>query len=367
MVFRGRLCGTCSGFGFDKDHPPFGENVLARSNVYKSEGFLKLGLLGHVRVRNCPLCKLVTFATLEIQRTENYLVGDGDEVGLWWLTHGTDCGVFSVYFGSRGISKGTVLSFVRSRSEPVHASPHNLYMPVSQSQVDFGKVRSWLAECEQNHSTCYLPPQYRRAALNSIFPGLKILRLLDVRQQCLVEVDEFTRYVTLSYVWGSVPSLRLSRANRYSLMQPGAIQQAWDLIPKTIQDSITMTQLVGERYLWVDSLCLVQNDPEDLQHGTSVMDLIYEQSIICIVAAGGKDANAGLRGVGSGSRETSQTIAEIEPGLRLAVYTDPCYLLEDTVYSSRAWTNKLYHADHFTSSTTKYTFAASTEDTLRQW
>ncbi|CAH0047729.1 unnamed protein product [Clonostachys solani] len=345
MVFQGRLCRTCSGFGFDKDHPPFGKDVLAERNIFKPKAILKLGLLGQVRVRDCPLCRLVTFATLEIQRTENYLLGDGHEVGLWWLNYPSQCGVFSVWLASRGISAGTVLSFVRSRSEPAHTNPHGLYMPFSQSQIDFGKVRSWLAECEKTHSSCHPFLRHRGAALGDVFPGLKVLRLIDVHQHCLVEVCECTRY---------------------RLMQPDAIRQAWDLIPKTIQDAITITQLVGERYLWVDSLCLVQNDPEDLRHGTSVMDLIYEQSILCIVAAGGKDANAGLRGAGPGSRGTSQAIAEIEPGLRLAVYTDPCHLLQDTVYNSRGWTNKLYHADHFVSSTTKYTFAAPAEYTLRQ-
>jgi hypothetical protein len=264
MAIRGRL---------RQGPSTFGKKVLAERNIFKPKAVLKLGRLGEVRVRNYPLCKLVTFATLEIQRTEDYLLHEDDEVGLWWLNYTPECGAFSVWFASRGISSGTVLSFVRSRSESVHTSPSGLDMPISQSQIDFGKVRSWLSECEKVHSSCY-------------------------------------------------PFLR----------------QAWHLIPKAILDAITMTQLVEEPYVWVDSLCLVQNDPEDLRHGTGVMDLIYEQSILCIVAAGWKDANAGLLGVVPGSRGTSQTIAEIEPRLRLAVYTDPCYLLEDTVYNSRAWT-----------------------------
>uniref|UniRef100_A0A0B7KG54 Heterokaryon incompatibility domain-containing protein n=1 Tax=Bionectria ochroleuca TaxID=29856 RepID=A0A0B7KG54_BIOOC len=220
MAIRGRL---------RQGPSTFGKKVLAERNIFKPKAVLKLGRLGEVRVRNYPLCKLVTFATLEIQRTEDYLLHEDDEVGLWWLNYTPE-----------------------SRSESVHTSPSGLDMPISQSQIDFGK--------------------------------------------------------------------------------------AWHLIPKAILDAITMTQLVEEPYVWVDSLCLVQNDPEDLRHGTGVMDLIYEQSILCIVAAGWKDANAGLLGVVPGSRGTSQTIAEIEPRLRLAVYTDPCYLLEDTVYNSRAWT-----------------------------
>ncbi|KAK4178719.1 hypothetical protein QBC36DRAFT_182003 [Triangularia setosa] len=49
-------------------------------------------------------------------------------------------------------------------------------------------------------------------------------------------------------------------------MQPNAFSTACDRFPATICDAITLTQKFGVRYLWVDSLCLVQNDPSDL-HG----------------------------------------------------------------------------------------------------
>ncbi|CAH0019004.1 unnamed protein product, partial [Clonostachys rhizophaga] len=198
MVFRGQLCRTCSGLDFDKDHLPFGKNMLAESDYFEFKKPLKLGPLGGVRVRGCPLCKLVTFATLEIQRTENFVLDDSNEVELLWLPS-ERCGIFGFSFTPGRISMGTVLSSVQLKSEPAHACLSGLYMPLKQSQIDFGK--------------------------------------------------------------------------------------AWDLIPKTIQDAITTTQLVGERYLWVDSLCLMQNDPKDLRHGTNVMDLMYEQPILCIVAA----------------------------------------------------------------------------------
>jgi hypothetical protein len=112
----------------------------------------------------------------------------------------------------------------------------------------------------------------------------------------------------------------------------------WDLLPRTIQDAITVVRMLGEEYLWVDSLCLVQNNPQDVDNGTSCMDLIYEFSTLTIVAATGKDANAGLPGVHIGSRFAEEHIAEVVHGLRLAVYTDGEFRVEPTVYNSRAWT-----------------------------
>jgi len=75
-------------------------------------------------------------------------------------------------------------------------------------------------------------------------------------------------YTALSYVWGAVPHIRLTKANRAKLLEPGCLQAAGITpLPKTIDDAITLTRLLGRRYLWVDSLCLLQNDRDDMDRG----------------------------------------------------------------------------------------------------
>lgn len=94
-------------------------------------------------------------------------------------------------------------------------------------------------------------------------------------------------------------------------MNPDGFSHAWELLPRTIRDAVDFVSRLGERLLWVDALCLIPDDPLDIQRGTTVMDLIYGNSILTIAAAGGKDADAGLAGVHPGTRVATQHIEAI--------------------------------------------------------
>jgi hypothetical protein len=108
------------------------------------------------------------------------------------------------------------------------------------------------------------------------FIGLNVMRLVDVYQNCLVEVQDLRQYVALSYIWGAVPNFRLTTSNRNQLLLQGSIDKIWGMIPRTIQDAITLVRKLELRYLWVDALCLLQNDWQDLDRGVNVMDQVYE-------------------------------------------------------------------------------------------
>lgn len=118
---------------------------------------------------------------------------------------------------------------------------------------------------------------------------------------------------------------------------PGGIEKAWRGLPRTIQDAIELVRKLGVRYLWVDVLCLVQNDPDDTARGVKVMDEIYERSWLTIVAASGHSANAGLPGVREGSRYPSTAIPVTED-VSLGIFVTLDRLLKCSVYETRAWT-----------------------------
>ncbi|KAF6822897.1 heterokaryon incompatibility protein [Colletotrichum plurivorum] len=200
---------------------------------------------------------------------------------------------------------------------------------------DVRRLSSWVSTCETcHHDSCMVDP----LGFAETFPGLSVLRLVDVEQQCLVEIQEVPQYVALSYVWGEVPSLRLSITNRPQLTKPGGIKAAWDSIPRTIRDAILLVKKLGKRYLWVDTLCLVQNDQEDLGSGVNIMDQIYEASWLTIVAACGQNANAGLPGVQGSSRLKVDIGSRVTESTSLGIYEPLDILLGCSVYSSRAWT-----------------------------
>ncbi|KAF2092486.1 heterokaryon incompatibility [Rhizodiscina lignyota] len=72
------------------------------------------------------------------------------------------------------------------------------------------------------------------------------------------------RYVALSYVWGDAvhsSKLRASRSNITDLHVLGSLKS--EHLPATIEDAITICKRLDQRFLWVDSLCVVQDDAVD--------------------------------------------------------------------------------------------------------
>ncbi|KAM0549939.1 hypothetical protein ACHAPJ_009186 [Fusarium lateritium] len=175
-------------------------------------------------------------------------------------------------------------------------------------------------------------------AFAEAFRGLHLLRLIDVMNNCLVEKICLEKYVALSYVWGAVSNFRLTKANRPALLMPGSLLRVFKMLPSTIRDATVLVRRLGCRYLWVDALCLLQNDAEDLELGVNVMDLIYERAWLTVVASCGHDANARLPGVQEGTRKPSYNTVEVIPGVEMGVVAGLGGLLQNSVYDSRAWT-----------------------------
>ena len=216
------------------------------------------------------------------------------------------------------------------------ASFKNAHMlPKLSAELDVGRVSRWLDHCTDSHDCVVSPHQI---SFSNAFPGLRVLRFVDVLRNCLVEKQEPVRFVALSYVWGSVANFRLTKANRPELMRLGALQRVGTRLPKTIRNAITLVQSLSLRYLWVDSLCLLQNDPADLEQGVGVMDQIYEHAWLTIIAAYGHDANAGLPGIESTYREPRALLDKITSRTSFGILMDPELRLKKAFYETRAWT-----------------------------
>ncbi|KIM97599.1 hypothetical protein OIDMADRAFT_67545, partial [Oidiodendron maius Zn] len=99
-------------------------------------------------------------------------------------------------------------------------------------------------------------------------------------------------YATLSYRWGRddrKPSLTL---------QDNLLQHmsglATDTLPPTLKDAVLTTVSLGYEYLWIDSLCIVQDDPQDFEHECPKMASIYSGSAVTIAAPGAQDSFSGF-------------------------------------------------------------------------
>src|SRR6202000_2965825 len=68
----------------------------------------------------------------------------------------------------------------------------------------------------------------------------------------------------------------------------------WESLPQTFQDSIALCAEVGVRYLWIDSLCIVQDDVDDWAEESVKMGRIYEEAHFTIAAASASNSSEGL-------------------------------------------------------------------------
>jgi len=91
------------------------------------------------------------------------------------------------------------------------------------------------------------------------------------------------------------------------------------------------------KYLWVDRLCIDQDNPEEKHYLISKMGLIYEGAELTIIAADGMDSNCGLPGVGNTTREI-QPKARVNGLMLVSSLPDPRNRIRNSIWSTRGWT-----------------------------
>ncbi|KAF5613802.1 uncharacterized protein FSUBG_414 [Fusarium subglutinans] len=287
-----------------------------------------------IRIKNssCPLCRLVvshwdadfiaSSSTVEVKLY--WVLGPAGRQGFWTVKARPDTLIcFSSGMETSGQPNPTLEFFLEPWTGPM---------------VYTSRMLRWISSCEKlHHSICAMPTNL---PFPEAFPGLRVVRFIDIEDQCIVEMARVERYIALSYVWGAVANFRLTKANRTTLLMRGSLERVFNMLPNTIKDAITLTRRLKCRYLWVDALCLLQNDTNDLELGVNVMDLVYERAWLTVVAACGHDANARLPGVREGTRVGSHNTSEIVPGVQMGIVAGLDGLLKRSVYGSRAWTFK---------------------------
>lgn len=104
-------------------------------------------------------------------------------------------------------------------------------------------------------------------------------------------VDENSHwYVTLSHCWGTSSVLKLLQSNE--LLFRNSI--AFNRLPKSFRHAIEVTRLLGMRYLWIDSLCIIQDSLQDWREEAAVMLEIYRNSFCNIAATAASNSSIGL-------------------------------------------------------------------------
>lgn len=89
-----------------------------------------------------------------------------------------------------------------------------------------------------------------------------------------------TEWIALTHLWGSEMHYETTRANFESYMKGIDFLS----LPATFRDAVTVTRALGFRYLWIDSLCIIQDSHEDKNHELMYMEDVYSRAY-CVIAA----------------------------------------------------------------------------------
>jgi hypothetical protein len=194
--------------------------------------------------------------------------------------------------------------------------------------LDITLIGYWLSACDHLHQrTCALPQPKK-----SLPPEF---RLIDVENNCVVLAPSKCDYLALSYVWGKITQPTLSKASKDTWSKDQAL--ASFILPRTIQDAIILTLKLRHRYLWVDSLCIVQDDELHRMEQINNMHIIYSNALLTIVAAAGDDCEYGLPGM-SRARSSWPDAANIGEIPYRPILTEPLSEFHNSNWNTRAWT-----------------------------
>ena len=149
------------------------------------------------------------------------------------------------------------------------------------STANLNLISRWMSTCREDHSLC---------REHHDMPPLPT-RVVDVGQvdgstdPCLIISNGMKdAYITLSHCWGAPrdgqAQLKLTSLNITSMMRKIPL----DSMPATFRDAVISTRTLGYRYLWIDSLCIIQDSSPDWESESANMDRIYRDAILTLAA-----------------------------------------------------------------------------------
>lgn len=152
-------------------------------------------------------------------------------------------------------------------------------------------AKAWLETCERDaHRECQPIEGFLPTRLIDIRVQTGILRL--VHSDSLDEREGRVRYATLSHCWG-LPGVQGPLRTTRQTVEAFCQEIPERSLPQTFRDAVRITKSLDIPYLWIDSLCILQDDPDEWQREASRMKDVYSGSIVTISATYGKNSSTG--------------------------------------------------------------------------
>ncbi|KAF4815410.1 hypothetical protein CGCTS75_v013069 [Colletotrichum tropicale] len=259
-----------------------------------------LASLRQASINGCVLCqaieKEVDALLEEIKTLEHPNLGAYKWVPDWnmWLTQRGESGGDGFWVvcssvedeGRYCLMPVASIGFASDEDDPLSVGSSDRVLKEVPNQSTLNLILKWLKACD-DHPRC--KAQHARMPNRLLDVGTldsgSIIKLVQP------DSDLCNPYVTLSYCWGKGEKHFITTSETIQARRDGIdINQ----LPQTLRDAVTLTRMVGVRYLWIDSLCICQDDLKDWERESAQMAAVYSNSYLTLAAVKSGDTNGGL-------------------------------------------------------------------------
>jgi Heterokaryon incompatibility protein (HET) len=158
----------------------------------------------------------------------------------------------------------------------------------------FQLLHEWLRNCNQNpgHEECRRPNKYWPTRVVFVGgPDPDILKLVERQGADRIGDD----YVVLSHCWGTPTTEEKERFCTIEANYRDRLKGfSYNDLPKTFQDAVRVTRELHKEYLWIDSLCIIQENPVDWQKEAGEMENVFASAYCTIAASSAPNWNDGF-------------------------------------------------------------------------
>lgn len=198
-----------------------------------------------------------------------------------------------------------------TRYMPVKAEIAKRSCPIQFSSPAEDIARFWLEDCCVAHERCQSETPMLPKRVVDVISGLEPFLFIT---QC-----QRGRYAALSYCFGAGPVLTTTEKTLHERQASIAMS----ILPQTVRDAIIWTRQLGLQYLWIDSLCILQDSLSDWEVELGTMADIYRDATVTIAATAAPHASSGC--------------APVRNKLQLAPFTPLPGIVVEANFKRDAW------------------------------
>jgi hypothetical protein len=174
------------------------------------------------------------------------------------------------------------------------------------STQNVAKMRDWIKDCDERHDRCWADLKHLNYMASTEATSFLPERMVDIgdalndKPPRLVITSEMSsspsrdktiKYMALSYCWGPIDEKSKLLKTTHNTLRSRKEKIELDAMPRVFQEAVTVAQKLNIQYLWIDSLCIIQDDIRDWQIESSRMADIFSNAYLTLVAGSALSCN----------------------------------------------------------------------------